>query len=131
MLRKKTHAEENLLSFSPLDFKKIRPKTEDDEGDTPPPTTFVFQAKREKGPYHYARNIISVGIDIPILSLYIDDTPKRKNEGFIKIWSQRVYFVQVARKWDSNYLFQILPPSLVSKAINWRNFLKDEKKHSP
>ena len=46
----------------------------------------MFQAKGEKGPYPYAKNIISVGIDLPILNL--DDTPPSKIEDIIMVWSQ-------------------------------------------
>lgn len=79
----------------------------------------MFQMKDEKGPYLYAKNIISVGIDVPILNLD-NETPLSKVEDIIMVWTQSVYLVQIAKKLDHAYLFQILSLiSLVCKVQNW------------
>lgn len=85
--------------------------------------------KDEKGPYLYAKNLISVGIDVPILNLD-NDTPLSKVEDIIMVWSQWVYLVQIAKKWDHAYLFQILSLSPVCKVRNWWKFQTDEQKQA-
>lgn len=43
----------------------------------------MFQMKDEKGPYLYAKNIISVGIDVSILNLDNDILSWNRVNGFI------------------------------------------------
>ena len=126
--QEKMKANSKIIHLPPIDFRHKRTKTEDDDDETLPPTSVMFQAKGEKGPYPYAKNIISIGIDLPILNL--DDSPPSKIEDIITIWKQRFYLVQVAKKLDHAHLFQILPMSLVGKIRNWLNFLTKEQKQS-